>query len=368
MSLFLVNSGPANAAPAKDLKLICAELKAGGYKHYLAGFGPEEEESGRGTELRVLPVKVGGFLGAWKLTRMFRSHRAAVVDAVGTASAGRIMAAALRAGTAVKVISLRTGDAPAALKPLAGLVDAVIVPSEGLKAVAVRAGFREESIAVIPPGLDFSMFAGGGLAASSEEPAIRSIWKALRLSADDFLVGVIGHLGDHNTYQALLEAAAVLARKAPEAKLVVFGEGDLNLDGGAPPSARTADNIRYYLGFGDKVEPAVGSLDAFVMFSHLEGLGRRVVTAMASGVPVVAADINGLPSVLVHRETGLMVPARNAEALAEAVLKLYFDRGLGARLGRAGRNAVMAEYSEEASARKTVELYKRLAAAKGIML
>ena len=89
---------------------------------------------------------------------------------------------------------------------------------------------------------------------------------------------------------------------------------------------------------------------------------------MASRVPVVAAEVGGVPEVLVHRETGLLAHPRDPRSLAEAVLKLYLDRNLAARLAQKGQEAVRDKYSAEAMARRTIAVYERLARRKGVKL
>ena len=85
-------------------------------------------------------------------------------------------------------------------------------------------------------------------------------------------------------------------------------------------------------------------------------------------MPVVATETGGAPEVLVHRETGLLVPSRDPRALAEAVLKFYLDRNLAARLAQAGQDAVREKYSAEAMSRKVITVYERLASRKGVRL
>jgi glycosyltransferase involved in cell wall biosynthesis len=89
---------------------------------------------------------------------------------------------------------------------------------------------------------------------------------------------------------------------------------------------------------------------------------------MASGLPVAAADVGMARDLIIHRESGLLVPPRNAKALADAVLKVHFDRNLAARLAARGRETVLEKYSVEAMARRVVGVYEYRAHRKGIKL
>ncbi|MBE3129884.1 MAG: glycosyltransferase family 4 protein, partial [Acidobacteria bacterium] len=102
--------------------------------------------------------------------------------------------------------------------------------------------------------------------------------------------------------------------------------------------------------------------------SHLDGLGGFLIEAMASGLPVAAADVGAARDIITHRETGLLVPARNAKALADAILKICVDKVLAGRLAARGRESVLEKYSAEAMARRIIGIYERRAHRKGIKL
>ncbi len=106
----------------------------------------------------------------------------------------------------------------------------------------------------------------------------------------------------------------------------------------------------------------------FVVFSHLDGLQGFLIEAMAAGLPVAAADVGTSRDLITHRESGLLVPARNARSLADAIVKIHFDKNLAARLAAGGREAVLEKYSAEAMARRIIGVYEFRAHRKGIKL
>jgi hypothetical protein len=107
-------------------------------------------------------------------------------------------------------------------------------------------------------------------------------------------------------------------------------------------------DVVYFLGFREDVPRLLASLDLFVMSSRMEGLGTSIMDAMAARLPVVATMAGGIPEVVIHRETGLLVPPRDPQALAQAILKLSLDRGLAGRLARRGHEVVHEKFSAEA--------------------
>ncbi len=97
-----------------------------------------------------------------------------------------------------------------------------------------------------------------------------------------------------------------------------------------------------------------------VLPSHREGLPKSLLEAAACGRPMVATDVSGCREIVHEEVTGLLVPARDAERLAEALERLARDRDLRRRLGAAARDLVERELSEELVVAQTMALYRSL--------
>ena len=97
-------------------------------------------------------------------------------------------------------------------------------------------------------------------------------------------------------------------------------------------------------------------------------MGSSILDAMASRLPVVATQVGGIPEVVVNEETGLLVPPRNASALARAILRVYANREWGEGLGQNGYALVHKKFSAEAMASRIIDAYEGLAREKGISL
>jgi glycosyltransferase involved in cell wall biosynthesis len=126
-------------------------------------------------------------------------------------------------------------------------------------------------------------------------------------------------------------------------------------------AAGIADRVRFSGGLAD-VRPALAAADVFVQASDEEGLPVAVLEAMAMGVPVVATDVGGTREAVNDGVTGLLVPARDAAALAAAVVRLMDDSGLAARFGTFGRKRVAEEFSSDRELALTEDVYRRLGA------
>jgi glycosyltransferase involved in cell wall biosynthesis len=103
----------------------------------------------------------------------------------------------------------------------------------------------------------------------------------------------------------------------------------------------------------------LASLDVLVLPSAYEEMGSVLTEAMASGLPVVASDVGGIPEVVRHGETGLLVPPGDVDALAAALDRLVADAGLRARLS-AGARARAAGYAWPRLAARVAAVYARV--------
>ena len=86
--------------------------------------------------------------------------------------------------------------------------------------------------------------------------------------------------------------------------------------------------------------------------------------AMASRLPVVATQVGGIPDVVIHQETGLLVPPKNPAALAEAILEMYNHREKAQKMGQRGYEVVHEKFSAEAMAGRVINVYQNLFKAK----
>jgi len=239
-------------------------------------------------------------------------------------------------------------------------VDAIIAISEGVKKVLVEGGIPDTRIEVITSGIDFSPF---------EEVGSRDfLRREFSFGPDEYLTGIVAALEDHKGHTFLFRAAKILKKRAPGVRLVVVGSGSLEMELHSQVRDLGVEDIVYFLGFRDDVPRILASLDLFVLSSHLEGLGSSLLDAMASRLPVVATRTGGIPEIVIEGQTGLLVPPKEPEALAEAIIKLYRDRDLAARLAGQGYEFVHKGFSAAAMAEKVLALYRRLAAEKGIKL
>jgi len=178
----------------------------------------------------------------------------------------------------------------------------------------------------------------------------------------------VAHLADHKGHRYLIQAMKALKEYTEKIKVIIVGGGPLRLELDKQARELQVKEFVYFLGFREDIPQILSSLDLFVLSSYLEGMGSSLLDAMAARLPVVATKTGGIPEVVIHRKTGLLVPPRNPSSLAKAILKLYKDRDLASRLGQKGYEVVHKKFSAEAMAKKIIDLYERIAERKSLNL
>lgn len=201
------------------------------------------------------------------------------------------------------------------------------------------------------PGLDVAMIPS----ALAELPVDSAEVDRLRNKySGKFVVGHTGELSNaHKGQLYIIQAARRLKEEAPDLHILLIGHGDD--EELFRREAEGLDNVEL-VGFVDNVGDYLSILDVFTYPSLHEGMGSAIVDAMDFGLPVVATNVDGIPDIVDQEVTGLLVPPADAEALADAFLKIYRDQELLKSMGRAGKQRA-ALFSPERMADQYLELY-----------
>jgi glycosyltransferase involved in cell wall biosynthesis len=144
--------------------------------------------------------------------------------------------------------------------------------------------------------------------------------------AGRFVIGHVGALVDrHKGQSVLIRAAQLLRAKYPQFIFLLIGDGPdrESLQG----MAATDSNIEF-VGFTEDVGSWLEVFDLFAFPSREEGLGSTLLDVMQHKKPIVASAVGGIPDVVRDRHSGLLVPAGDAERLAQAIERLYLDGAL----------------------------------------
>ena len=180
--------------------------------------------------------------------------------------------------------------------------------------------------------------------------------EALGLRMDDFVIGSVTRLHDSKGNSYLVDAAARVVDKRPKARFCLIGEGPLRPALESQARALGLGDRFLFAGFVRDVAGALGAFDVSVFPSLWEGTPLTVFETMAAGRPIVATDADGLRDVLVDGETALIVPKRDAAALAERMIDLIDRPAERSRLAQGARDAAR-QYDITTFVRKMERLY-----------
>jgi glycosyltransferase involved in cell wall biosynthesis len=191
---------------------------------------------------------------------------------------------------------------------------------------------------VIHNGIDCQQFRPG------REPAVRG---ELGASSEDVLIGAVGNLRVPKDYPTFIRAAALLAPRSARYRFVIVGAMDASIRAELERMRRelNLEDRVMLAGFRNDIEKVLNALDIYALSSSSEGFSLTTVQAMASGLPVVATRCGGPEETVVHGETGLLVPPRAPEALADAVHELSHDEPRRRAFARAGRARAVQHFS-----------------------
>jgi len=295
---------------------------------------------------------------AWRLAGQARSARCDILHAQ-TARAHAIGLLARLCGAPGRLVVHRRLDFPIARNPLDRLkyrsrrVDAWIAVAEVVRGVLIAGGVEPGRISVINSSIDLGRFTG----VPDQRRAVRA---ELGIPQDAWLVGNVAALAWHKGQKDLLAAMPHLLKRVPSAWLVMVGGGEERTALEALARALGVESRVIFTGVRQDVPRLLTALDAFCMSSLLEGLCNSVLEAFAMQVPVVATRAGGLPELVEDGRTGLLVPPRDAQALAEALSRQHDDPAAARRMAGAARDLVHARFGVDYMVARTAELYARL--------
>jgi glycosyltransferase involved in cell wall biosynthesis len=172
----------------------------------------------------------------------------------------------------------------------------------------------------------------------------------------------LGQIVERKGIHVLVEA---MARLKGEAELLLVG-GDWSAPGYAADIAARArllgvDSWIHFENHRSDVGALLSTADVLVLPSFAEARPRTVIEAMSMGIPVVATSVGGVPSLVAHEETGLLVAAGDPGALAEALGRMVRSPALRERFGAAARRHAAEEFCAERTAEKYMRLYRSMA-------
>jgi glycosyltransferase involved in cell wall biosynthesis len=195
-----------------------------------------------------------------------------------------------------------------------------------------------------------------GVPDRTPEPGGRETLRALGVPDGVPVVGNVAALTDHKDHATLLEAAARLRSRVPQARVVIVGEGELGPALRDQAQRLGLQDMLKFAGFRRDLDRLLPAFDVFCLSSYQEGLGTSLLDAMCFGRAVVATAAGGIPEAVEDGVTGRVVPARDPEALADALAEVLGDATRREAMGRAGRERFLARFTAERMVEETLRV------------
>ena len=261
------------------------------------------------------------------LRRLLVTTGAALVHANGSRAMAYAGAAGRLAGRPV-VWHVRIGERDPLLDRTLGALAACVLVNSASVARRFPRGLAPK-LRVVHNGVDLGRFA-------PREPS-GDLRRALGVPEGAPVVVSVGRFVAFKGYAHLLDAAAVLDTTHPGVHWVLVGDGPLRAGLEAQARRLGLGAQVHFTGWRDDIPDVLALGKCFVLPSMEEPFGRVLIEAMAMARAVVATDAGGVPEIVVHGETGLLVPPAAPAPLAAAVGELLGDPARAARFGEAGR-------------------------------
>jgi len=174
-------------------------------------------------------------------------------------------------------------------------------------------------------------------------------------------VVTVARLSPEKGLPFLIDAIKIARHSVPDAELVLVGGGALESELKSYVAERSLTDVVRFLGAKPNAEAMaeVAKSGVFALPSLGEGLGIVLLEAQALGVPVIGTDVGGIPDVIEHGKTGLLVPASDADALAKAIVRMLTDASLAERCA-AEAKARLAKFDWDPIAERYAGLYEEL--------
>jgi glycosyltransferase involved in cell wall biosynthesis len=236
-----------------------------------------------------------------------------------------------------------------------GQVDCFIAISEAVRDRLVADGIPRFKTTVVNEGVDVERIV--------HLPAA-NVHAAFYLPTHAPVVGNVGALVAQKGQHHLIDAAAIVVKRIPDARFVILGEGELRPQLEEQIHRKHLERHVFLAGFRPDALELIKGFDLFALSSLHEGLCTSLVDAMAASRAAVATAVGGVPEVMVDGETGFLVPARDHDAMAKQIIGLLKDNALRTRMGEAGLRRARERFTVERMVEGTVATYESLIAAR----
>jgi glycosyltransferase involved in cell wall biosynthesis len=232
------------------------------------------------------------------------------------------------------------------------LADRVITSAESIRQEMIsRNKMNPEKIISIPAGIDEEKFN-----LNRDIPEIRS---NLGFSDKDFVIGIVAVIRTWKGHKYLIDAIKILKNRIPNIKLLIVGDGPIRQE--VEEKIKHDKLVNHVVLTGHQADPTpyIKTMDIVILSSYSnEATSQALPQAMAMKRPAIATNIGGIPEVVIHEKTGLLVAPHDSEAIATAIQRLYDNPDLKNKLAESGHKHILKYFTFNGMIKKTEAVYK----------
>lgn len=197
----------------------------------------------------------------------------------------------------------------------------------------------------------------------------QKIRRELRYEGNEYLLGIVGEVIPRKGQWYLAQALPELIRRIPELRVLLVGryhrsERYVQKMRRLQAAAGLHRKMRW-LGRRNNVHEYIAAMDQVLVTSTEEPFGLVALEAQLAGKPLIATNVGGLPEIVQHEQSGLLIPARSSTGIIESVERLYQDRELAGRLAATGRERASQRFTSERLTEEVVAVYREVLRRRG---
>jgi len=218
---------------------------------------------------------------------------------------------------------------------------------------------KNKSIVIEGTGVDVNLFSSH----NTSEAQIDKLRKELAINSKTIVITLVARLLIHKGIKEFVKAANYLTHKYTNLLILIVG----GVDKGNPSTIEESfikesckNSYIRFLGEREDIREILNITDIYTLPSYREGIPRTVLEAMAMSKPIVTTNAPGCRQTVEHGVNGFLVPTKNSYLLASALEKLILNKNLREKMGRASRQKVEREFSDEVVVKKVLSLYREI--------
>jgi glycosyltransferase involved in cell wall biosynthesis len=238
------------------------------------------------------------------------------------------------------------------------LCDRIIASGEAIREVLLTGGVDHDKIVAIPAGVDMEQF----------HPAVSGEAVRREFGMEGPVIGTVAMFRHSKGHRVLLQAIPEILKTEPRSVFLWVGDG-VGRRALQQAIAEAGLHAKVHLaGFREDVPACFAAMDVVVLPSITsDGVPQVIIQALAMRKPVVASAVGGIPEVIQHQRTGILVPPNDPQALAVAVVQVLRDPQLAADWARAGGQLIDTHYALEHMIDRTAAVYTAVLVEKGLV-